>query len=77
MKKDLMYYAKNSLTAKSSKSVECDIMLEVDGEEFKAYEVSIANQDLLFYCDKGTANYVVDNYGNGKITVELFDWEKD
>jgi hypothetical protein len=76
MKKDLRYYAQKALTAKKSRSIQCDLALEVDGDTFKAYEVSIANRDLLFYCDKGTANYVVDTYGD-RVTVELFDWEKD
>lgn len=75
--KDLRYYAEKSIKAKSNKSVPCNLTLEVDGEEFKAYEVSISNQDLLFFTEKGTLNYLVDNYGNGKIMVELFNIERD
>lgn len=75
--KDLRYYAELSLKNKPSKSIECDLTLDVDGEKFRAYEVSIANQDLLFLTEKGTLNYLVDDYGNGKIMVELFNIERD
>lgn len=74
--KDLNYYAQKSLTATKSRTLECNLTLGVDGEKFHAYEVSVASQDLLFFCDKGTVNYLVDNY-NGKLVIELFNWEKD
>lgn len=74
--KDLKYYAQKSLTAKKSRSLECNLTLEVDGEKFRAYEVSIANQDLLFFTEKGTLNYVVDNY-NGDARPELFNMVRD
>ena len=74
--RDLKYYAQKSLTAKKSRSLECDVTLEADGEKFHAYEVSIANQDLLFFTDKGTLNYLVDNYG-GDARAELFNVERD
>lgn len=81
--KDLKYYAEKSLTAKNSRALECDLTLEVDGEKFRAYEVSIANCDLLFFCDKGTANYLVDTIEDrisGKtrvLGIELFNWERE
>lgn len=74
--KDLKYYAAMSIGSKGTKAIECDLTLEVDGEEFHAYEVSVSNRDLLFFCDKGTANYLVDTYGE-KIVIELFNWERD
>lgn len=54
----------------------CNTLLDVDGERWLAHEVSIVSQELLFFCDKGTAVYMVDNYG-GRPVVELFDWEKE
>lgn len=56
---------------------ECDITLKVDSKKFKAHEVSICNGDLLFFTDKGTLNYVVDDYGNGCYKVELFNVDLD
>lgn len=76
MKKDLNYYAQRSLYNRSQKNLECDLTLTVDGIKYHAYEVSVAHQDLLFFTDKGTLNYVVDNYG-GTPRVELFNIETD
>lgn len=74
--RDLPHYAALSLSAKTAKSYECNILLEVDGEKFRAYEVSVAHQDLLFFTEKGTVNYVVDNY-SGRPVIELFSVERD
>ena len=74
--KDLSYYANLAATCTKPRTIECNLTLQVDDEKFHAYEVSIANCDLLFYCDKGTANYVVDTYGN-QTFCELYDWEKE
>jgi hypothetical protein len=65
-----------SLTATSSKPKAIDIELEVDGEIWTAYEVYIAKQDLLFFTDKGTVTYLVDNYG-GEAVITIHDWERD
>jgi uncharacterized membrane protein len=81
MKKDLNYYAQKSLNPRTTKALECDLALDVDGERFHAYEVSISNQDLLFFCDKGTLNYVVDSRrglnGPELMGIELFNVERD
>ena len=74
--KDLKYYAEMSIGLNHSTSIECNLCLDVDGEKFHAYEVSVANRDLLFFCDKGTLNYLVDTYGD-RIVIELFAVEKD
>lgn len=74
--KDLSYYAKMSIGLKMNVSLECDLTLEVDGEKFSAYEVSVSNQDLLFFSEKGTLNYLVDTYGD-RFAVELFNIERD
>lgn len=73
--KDLNYYAGKAIYAKKSEALECNITLIVDGEKFHAYEVSIASRDLLFFCDKGTLNYLVDTYGD-RIAIELFNVER-
>lgn len=68
--------AQISLKVTKTVSKECNIDLVVDGEVWKAYEVSITRQDLLFFTDKGTVTYLVDNYG-GEGIPSIFDWEKD
>lgn len=73
--KDLMYYAHMSVSLKHDTTLECSLILDVTGDKFHAYEVSVANRDLLFFCNEGTANYVVDTYGD-KVVVVLFNWEK-
>ena len=74
--KDLNYYAQKSVNAKNSRCLECDLTLSVEGEKFHAYEVSVSNCDLLFFCDKGTLNYVIDTYGD-KVVIELYNVDKD
>lgn len=54
--------------------VDCNITLEVDDVEYKAYSVSISNRDLLFYTDEGTIQYLVDSYGDNHTAV-LYDWD--
>lgn len=81
--KDLKYYAQKSINSNGQKEIECGITLQVEGEKFHAYTVSIAHQDLLFYCDKGTLNYLVDSIEDritGKrevLGIELFNVERD
>jgi hypothetical protein len=81
--KDIKYYAELSIGLKESVSLDCNLILEVNDQKFHAYEVSVATGDLLFFCDEGTANYVVDTYEDritGKtevLAIELFNWESD
>ena len=56
--------------------LDCNIEIEIDGQVFKAHEVSICYHDLLFFTDKGTLNYVVDSYGD-RLVAELFNWDLD
>jgi hypothetical protein len=74
--KDIEDIIELSLTAKHSKSYPCSLVLNEDGEKFRAYEVSIANRDLLFFTDKGTLNYLVDSFGD-QTSIELFNMERD
>lgn len=75
--KDLKHYALLANQCKKPREVNCSLTLEVDGEAWNAYSVAIAHNDLMFSTDKGTATYLVDDYGGGKLTVELYDWQKD
>lgn len=56
--------------------VDCSINLEVDGIEYKAYGVSLAYRDLLFYTDKGTIQYLIDSYSDNHTAV-LYDYDLD
>lgn len=59
-----------------SKSKECKIDLEIEGETWQAYDVSISSRDLLFFTDKGTVTYLVDSYGDRHSAI-LHDWNSD
>lgn len=74
--KTLKHYAEKSINIKQDHTESCDIALDVDGECFQAYEVSISYRDLLFFCDKGTINYLVDSYGD-RVSIDLFNVSKD
>lgn len=75
--KSLQEVAEFSVNYKGeSKEFDCNINLIVDDVKYKAHSVSIAHRDLLFYCDKGCFNYVVDSYGDRHV-VELFHSEVD
>ena len=65
-----------SVDGKTSGEINADFKIGVDGETWKCYTVAISYRDVLCYCDKGTATYVVDSYGDLN-THELFDWAKD
>lgn len=56
--------------------LDCSLTLHVDGIDFHAYTVSLANRDLLFYCNEGTVTYMIDLYGD-TARSELFDWTLD
>lgn len=71
--KDLV---EKAVKANKSTEVSCNLKLSVDGETWVAYSVSIANRDLLFFCEQGTATYLIDSYGD-RHTAELFDWNKE
>lgn len=70
-----------SLKARDSVELGAKFDIQVEGAKWSVYTVAIAERDILCYCDKGTATFVVDTYGVGTInarhTVELYDWEKD
>lgn len=53
-----------------------DFPLNIEGNVWKAYEVSVSHRDLFFYCDKGTVTYLVDTYGD-KHSAVLHDWYQD
>lgn len=53
-----------------------NVELVIEGKKFYPYTVSICNRDLLFYCEQGTINFVVDSYGDDHM-AEAFDWDLD
>lgn len=59
-----------------SEEIDCDITLSVNGEYWKAYSVSVAYRDLLFYTDQGNVTYLIDSYGYDDYAV-LHDWERN
>jgi hypothetical protein len=65
-----------SLTADKSKEYEAKFDLEINKNKWSCYAVSIANRDLLCFCDKGTATMLVDTYGD-RTTCELYDWNEE
>lgn len=65
-----------SVDGKTSGERKAKFNIEVEKETWKCYEVSISHRDILCYCDKGVATFVVDTYGDLN-THELFDWEKE
>lgn len=62
----------------SSEQREFDVNLNitVEGETWKAYAAYVSHRDILLFCDKGTATYAVDSYGD-RHTAMLFDWNKE
>lgn len=49
---------------------------DVEGETWIVYEVSISHRDILCFCDRGTATFLVDSYGERNV-AELFDWNEE
>lgn len=65
-----------SINTKKTTQHNCTLEIEVNGDIWKTYSASVSNRDILFFCDKGTATYLVDSYGTAWV-AELFDWELD
>lgn len=65
-----------SLTATKAKCFKVSLKFEVEGKTWNAYEVTVSNRDILFFCKQGTVTYLVDSYGTRNV-AELFDWEED
>ena len=59
-----------------SEEIDCNITLSVNGEQWKAYSVSVSYRDLFFYTDQGTVTYLIDSYPHGDYAV-LHDYERD
>jgi hypothetical protein len=56
------------------RQVDAKLSIEVNGEAWTCYTVSISYRDILCYCDQGTATLLIDSYGDRHV-AELFDWE--
>lgn len=65
-----------SLKARESKEHKAKFTIEVDGEKWRCHTVAIASKDILCYCDKGTATYLVDSMNSIDYFGVLHDWEK-
>jgi hypothetical protein len=72
---NLKQAVEKSITAQRSREYNANFKLEIEGETWDCYSVSIANRDLLCYCKQGSVTILVDTFGN-KTTCEIFDWEK-
>lgn len=76
MIKNLSDAVELSLKVKRQVQKSCDFSILVQNETWKVYDLSIVSREILCFCDKGTATFLVDSYGQ-RTVVELFDWEKD
>lgn len=75
--KSLAQAVELSLKASETQSIDADFSIEVEGNQWTVYEVSISHQDILCFCEQGTATFLVDTYGNDKSFATLHDWEKE
>lgn len=66
---------KSLKVTKSSYAMLCNFKINVNGEDWDAYDSSVCHRDILLYCDQGTVTLLVDSYGNRDI-IEIFDWNK-
>jgi hypothetical protein len=65
------------LYATQSREYDCKIDVFIDERtQWKAYSASISKQDILLYCDKGTATFLIDIYGDSPVAT-LYDWTKE
>jgi hypothetical protein len=64
-----------SLEKREQRILKIHLEIEVQGDIWRVYEAVVSYRDILFFCDKGSATYLVDTYG-ARNTVELFDWER-
>lgn len=76
MIKSLSEAVELSLKVKRQVEKSCDFSILVQGENWRVYDLSIVSREIFCFCDKGTATFLVDSYGQRSV-VELFDWEKD
>ena len=64
-----------SCKIKTIGEVNATFKIEVENNTWTVYAAHISYRDILLYCDKGTATFLVDSYGGEKYIAELFDWE--
>lgn len=65
-----------SIDADESTEYDVDLLIKVNGQLWHAHTACVAHRDILLLCDKGTATFLVDSYGD-KNTVDLFDWNEN
>lgn len=64
-----------SVSSKRIGEQDAGFKIEVDGQTWDCYTVSISHRDVLCYCEQGTATFLVDSYGDRNV-AELFDWNR-
>lgn len=74
MIKSLQDCIKECLKGGFNRELPCNLKIEVDATVWTAYTVAMGYREFTFFCDKGTATYFVDSYGD-RHTCELIDWE--
>lgn len=50
--------------------------INIENDIWQVYCAYISYRDILLLCDKGTATFLVDSYGDNNF-IELFNWEYD
>lgn len=68
--------AKYAVKVRTLLEIDASFDITVDDETWHCYTVAISHRDILCYCDKGCATYLVDSYGE-RLTHELINWEGD
>lgn len=74
--KNLKQAADLSTSGNDYNDVEANLKIEVNGAVWHCYNVSISYREIFCNCDKGSAVFVVDTYGD-RNTFELYDWENE
>jgi hypothetical protein len=58
-----------SLENKDHGEIDVNLAIEVLGDTWTAYTAHVNSRDILLYCDKGVANFLVDSYGDTHFAV--------
>ena len=77
MFKSLKDCIEKSLTMRLGEEFDCDITLNEDDQNFKAYSVYIGCKELTFYTDKAVLNYDVNSMNSVDYFAVLNDIEMD
>jgi hypothetical protein len=70
------FVLKAATTKRPTTAHECNISLEIEGENFRAYEVNIAPGELMFLTDSAVICYDVNTFGD-RHSALLFSIERE